>query len=115
MGRRLSLRDVAMERIEALEKLIQETPIYSPHLFGAGEGLPEWEAAYSRFEAWLRKTIRKASAYDLDIGGQLESIRSSHARYDAEEEFRVDSQKCLAILKDLAEDPENSGVFPRQP
>ncbi len=69
MGRRLSLRDVAIERIEALEKLIQEAPIYSPHLFGAGEGLPEWEAAYSRFEAWLRKTIRKASAYDLDIGG----------------------------------------------
>ncbi len=73
-------------------------PQYPAHLFGPGDGVAEWEGAYTRLGVWLRDTVRKVSKYDVEGGGQLESISSSHTRYDAEEEFSLDSQKYLALL-----------------
>jgi diguanylate cyclase (GGDEF)-like protein len=115
MARPLSFAKVLAERIRALKKLTEKAPEYPSNLYGPGHGVPEWEGAYERLGVWLRDTVRKVSEYDVEAGAQLESIPSSHARYDAEEEFRLDSQRYLALLSALAENPENANLFPRKP
>lgn len=112
MSRPVSFAEVLSERIEALRVLHKEGPDYADGVFEPADSVAAWEGAYARLQTWARDTLRKVRKYDGDLAADLEAVSSSHCRYDAEEEFGLDSQKFLALLSAAAQNPENTHIFP---